>query len=408
MGIKVGYQGIEGSNSEEAAKKLCQIKGFHDFELIPLVTSSGVVEKLATNEIDYGVMAYRNNIGGKVNETIEALSNINYELVGRCELTIHHSLFIYGQNVRLSDITQIVSHEQALIQCRNYIQTRFPQAQIIKSLDTAISAKHLKDGVLSQNTAVICKKSAGIDRALYLVDENIEDEASVTEFRMIKKGGFDINNSTDIAQKNLQKISLLKAVTHPACYIILALLCAVSCVLGGYFHFLFYIIGGVSLLGELLLLSFRRFIIAKIPLSHTLGYWKYYSSAVSGFDPNQMHDYLRLVEISQASDGLHLKVWIGSDFTNPYVISTKILTTPTDCLNGSFIYWYSGTVNIHTNAGITGVAVLEWTLESKNKQINSMAGWYLGSASKEIGSLTYTRISKTEFDCIKNSKVMRI
>ena len=84
--VKVGYQGIEGSNSEEAAKKLCEIKGIKEFELVPLVTSRGVVEKLNRNEIDYGVMAYKNNIGGKVQETIDALSMINYELVGRCSL----------------------------------------------------------------------------------------------------------------------------------------------------------------------------------------------------------------------------------------------------------------------------------------------------------------------------------
>ena len=116
--VKVGYQGIEGSNSEEAARKLCEIKGIKEFELVPLVTSQRVVEKLNRNEIDYGVMAYKNNIGGKVQETMDALSMINYELVGRCELLIHHCIFVLDSSIKLSDITKVVSHEQALVQCQ--------------------------------------------------------------------------------------------------------------------------------------------------------------------------------------------------------------------------------------------------------------------------------------------------
>ena len=212
--VKVGYQGIEGSNSEDAAKKLCEIKGIKDFELVPLVTSRGVVEKLDSNEIDYGVMAYKNNIGGKVQETMDALSMISYELAGRCELLIHHCVFVYDSSVKLSNITKVVSHEQALVQCQHYIQLRFPQAEIVKSLDTAISARQLKDGVIDKTAAVICKKAAGIGRDLYLIDENIEDEESITEFRMIKKGKFDISNSTKIDSKTQRKVNFLKLLTN--------------------------------------------------------------------------------------------------------------------------------------------------------------------------------------------------
>ena len=405
--LKIGYQGISGSNSEDAAKKFCEMNHFSDVELVPLVTSLGVVDKLNSGEIDYGVMAYKNNIGGKVKESMDALSRINYALIGRCELLIHHCIFVYDDKVDISSVTKVVSHEQALIQCQNYIQARFPDAAIIKSQDTAISAKQLKDGVLDRSTAIICKKSAGESRGLYLIDENIEDEESVTEFRMIKLGGFDLTNSTDIDKKTRRKTALYSFFSGIYCHLFLCLLCACLCLAGIVCSWIF-VGAGIVLCILILVLLMRKYFLNKIPLSNTIGYWKYYSSAVSGLDPNQMHDFLRLAEIYQNSEGLHLKIWIGSDFTTPYVISTKILTTSNDCLNGSLIYWYTGTVNIQTNASITGVAVLEWNIESKNKQINSMRGWYLGSASKEIGALVYTRISKEEFNYIKNSRVMRI
>ena len=376
--------------------------------MVPLVTSQGVVEKLNKSEIDYGVMAYKNNIGGKVQETIDALSMINYELVGRCELLIHHCIFAFDNSIRLSDITKVVSHEQALLQCQHYIRSRFPQAEIVKSPDTAISARQLRDGVIDKTTAVICKKTAGTSRDLCLIDENIEDEQSVTEFRIIKKGKFDTSNSTDLDDKTQRRINFLKLLTNGYSHLGLMLLCVVFSILGGFVNLYFYAGAGVIFLTVVILLLLRKYLRLKIPITNVIGYWKYYSSAVSGFDPNQMHDYLRIVEIYQRADGLHLTIWMGNDFSTPYVISTKILATSIESCNGNLIYWYTGTVNIHTNAGITGIAVLEWNIESQNKQINSMSGWYLGAASKEIGALKYTRISKEEFDYIKNSKVLRV
>ena len=70
--IKIGYQGMEGSNSEEAARIIAEQLAFSEYELIPLITSKMVVDKLKMKEIDYGVMAIKNSLGGTVQETHEA------------------------------------------------------------------------------------------------------------------------------------------------------------------------------------------------------------------------------------------------------------------------------------------------------------------------------------------------
>ena len=54
--IRIGYQGIEGSNSEEAARKIAKQLKLSEYELIPLVTSKTVIDKLKRDEIDYGVV----------------------------------------------------------------------------------------------------------------------------------------------------------------------------------------------------------------------------------------------------------------------------------------------------------------------------------------------------------------
>ena len=58
--MKIGYQGIEGSNSEASAKSMAKRLGWTDVEYVPLIHSRGVVEALLSGEVDCGVMATLN------------------------------------------------------------------------------------------------------------------------------------------------------------------------------------------------------------------------------------------------------------------------------------------------------------------------------------------------------------
>ena len=412
MKIRIGYQGIEGSNSEWAAKKFAEHNCFGEVEYVPLISSSAVVNAMLLDSIDYGVMAYRNNIGGLVSETVNALSSIHYEMVMRAEMKIHHSLFVRDSSVDVSDITAIISHEQALKQCDDYLDARFPDAEIIKSDDTAIAAADLADGRYDRaTTAVICKKEAGLSRGLFLLDENIEDAESITEFFMIRKSPNEAHNGSDKPKTEIARIKRLKLIASPALSVALIgislLLTAIGFILGGTLAFTFITSGAVFAFIAAALTAFRGKIMASVP-HPAEGYWRYNAAAVSGQDPNQAHDFTRIVEIKRRGGMLHFDGWLCSKFIYPLFSSTKSSITPPDVLNGSIVYWYTGTVNISTNAAITGVAVVEWNVENEYKQINKMNGWYLGSASKEIGTLSYTRITKAEFDYVKNNRPIQI
>lgn len=70
------------------------------------------------------------------------------------------------------DTIDYASHPQALKQCVNYLKTHFPTAKQVEIEDTAI----------------ICPLAAGLDRGLFLVQNNIADNKNNrTEFRMFKK-----------------------------------------------------------------------------------------------------------------------------------------------------------------------------------------------------------------------------
>lgn len=184
--IRIGYQGVPGSNSEAASAGFAVAQGLTRVEYVPLVTSRGVVDALRGDEIDYGVMASRNHIAGFVRETEEALTGLNYHLAAALCLPIHHCLFVKDASVRCPTI--IASHPQALAQCRETLARDFADAEQMEIEDTAIGARYLSEGSLPETTGVLCRRNAGEAFGLHLLREDLEDDpTNATDFIVIEK-----------------------------------------------------------------------------------------------------------------------------------------------------------------------------------------------------------------------------
>lgn len=184
--IRIGYQGIAGSNSEAASAGFAVTQGMKNVEYVPLVSSQNVVDTLMAGEIDYGVMASRNHIAGYVRETEEALTGVSYHLAAALCLPIHHCLFVKDSTV--TNPTVIASHPQALAQCKATLAQEFPEAEQMEIEDTAIGAQYLADGTLPSNVGVLCRRNAGETFGLHLLRENLEDDpTNATDFIIIEK-----------------------------------------------------------------------------------------------------------------------------------------------------------------------------------------------------------------------------
>ena len=184
--IKIGYQGIENSYSHIASLQFVKKLNI-DAKVIGLISSQKVIEELINGNIDYGVVAIKNSIAGKVEETKNALDKINYQILDSLDLEIHHCLFKLKE-VNKNDIKYIASHIQALKQTERHIKDLFNNIEVIGIEDTSLSALLLKNNKIPKDTAVICSMKAGLSSKLDLIRENIEDEKNnTTTFIMIKK-----------------------------------------------------------------------------------------------------------------------------------------------------------------------------------------------------------------------------
>ena len=184
----IGYQGIEGSNSEEAARLLADKLALKDFLLLPLVSSLNVLTCVETGKTDYGVVAIRNNHGGTVKESMDALYNSPLKLVETIEIPIHHFLYVKDQTVDRKDLKHICSHPQAFMQCKATLEEDFDGVELVPDEDTATAARKLGNGIFSKSTGVLCRKNAGEMNHLHLLKSYLEDnDNNRTEFEMYSK-----------------------------------------------------------------------------------------------------------------------------------------------------------------------------------------------------------------------------
>ena len=90
----IGYQGIPGSFSEEAARTYIDKEKLDGIDTKPCLSSRGVMDSLAMYEIDRGIIAMENARGGVVHESIHALAKARCKvrsmfhiLVNQCLIT---------------------------------------------------------------------------------------------------------------------------------------------------------------------------------------------------------------------------------------------------------------------------------------------------------------------------------
>ena len=136
MAKKVGYLGPPGTFAEEAALR-------HDptATLVPLPSNGAVVAGVASGDTDEGVAPVENSLEGAVNETLDTLIQSERVFVrGELVLAIEHCL-IAAPGARMEDIRLVMSHPQALAQCRAFLEAHCPGARLEAALSTAAAVE---------------------------------------------------------------------------------------------------------------------------------------------------------------------------------------------------------------------------------------------------------------------------
>ncbi len=175
--VRIGLSGVKASFSEEAAKHYAKGRGkvFRGKPtFVYLISVEGVLSALEEGSIDVGVFPIENSTGGIVIEAVHAMAKHRFIIEKIFNIEVHQNLLALPK-VTPARITRIVSHDQALKQCRMHLKREWPDVEIMEYADTAKAAKDLASGALPKNTAVIASRTAAKTYGLAILEESIQD-----------------------------------------------------------------------------------------------------------------------------------------------------------------------------------------------------------------------------------------
>jgi prephenate dehydratase len=182
----IAISGIAGSFSEEAARKFLSDAGL-TAEIIYATTARATFASVSDGATEYGLVPLENSNGGIVLETVRAAADFLYHIERIFEIDVQQNLITHAGTTR-ADIKRIVSHHQALAQCKFYLRRHWPEAEHVDYPDTALAARDLAAGELSPDTAVIASRAAAELYDLTVLEPSVQDlKFNYTSFMAITR-----------------------------------------------------------------------------------------------------------------------------------------------------------------------------------------------------------------------------
>ncbi len=176
----VACQGIEGAYSQIACDRL-----FKDSDIQYVKTFEDVFKKVEDGTCSYGILPIENSIHGTVIAVYDLMKNYNFHIIKSIKLKINHALMA-NKGTKLSDIREIVSHEQAIGQCSEFLK-EYPDIKITVCENTAVAAKLVADSK-RHDIAAISSPDCAENYGLFVLDDKIANsDSNFTRFICITK-----------------------------------------------------------------------------------------------------------------------------------------------------------------------------------------------------------------------------
>ena len=168
--LLIAYLGPEASNTHAAAMK--KFGASVDYHAMP--TISDIFTAVEKGETDYAVIPIENSTEGSVRETLDSFVESDLKIVAQIYTEITHALI---SRLPLERITKVYSKDQALGQCRHWLQRHLPNAQLVESSSTSRAVQIAKD---EPGAAAVASELAAQFYGVPVLVKNIQDKADNT------------------------------------------------------------------------------------------------------------------------------------------------------------------------------------------------------------------------------------
>lgn len=179
----VAYLGPEKTNTHFAARKRFGAKARY----VHAPTVEDIFRMVERGKADFGVVPIENSLEGSITHTLDRFIGVQHSPVricGEIELPIRHCL-ITRSGVARRDIRTVLSHPQALAQCRFWLQRHLPGVRLVETSSTSDAVAFLRKG--SASRAAIARKELADPMRLKAAAIPLERE-NKTRFLVIGSG----------------------------------------------------------------------------------------------------------------------------------------------------------------------------------------------------------------------------
>jgi len=164
---RIAYQGEPGANSHIACREV-----YPDFEPVPYPTFEDALVAVKQGDVRYAMIPIENSVAGRVADIHHLLPGADLYIVGEHFLRVRHQLMALP-TANLETITRVMSHTQALGQCRNTLRNY--GLKPVPEADTAGSARMVSESG-DETLAAIASSLAAEIYGLKILKSDVEDE----------------------------------------------------------------------------------------------------------------------------------------------------------------------------------------------------------------------------------------
>ncbi|QRV76611.1 prephenate dehydratase [Ceratobasidium sp. AG-Ba] len=213
--IRVAYLGPEGTYTHQAAAAKFKNRAAY----IPYESIASTFNSVCQDEVEYACIPLENSLHGSVIETLDLLrTDSNISIIDECTIGIEHCL-VGRRGVQLKDITRVLSHEQALGQCQEFLQEYLPDAIRVKTSSTASAARQLLqlDDSTPLHSAAICSRiCVDLYDRLEVLQSSIQDgQINFTRFIIMSRILLPSDLEPDVSRRALLRCILPQTPSNP-------------------------------------------------------------------------------------------------------------------------------------------------------------------------------------------------
>lgn len=174
---RIAYFGPQYTFTHIAALK----KFGESVEYVECGSIPDVFTEVERGRADYGVVPIENSTEGAVNHTLDMFVDSELKICSEVYLPVRH--YLMSKSRKISCIKKVFSHQQVFAQCRIWLETNLPKAELIPVTSTTVAASIY---AARKGSAAIASKLAAEKYHLNIIASSIEDSPhNITRFLVI-------------------------------------------------------------------------------------------------------------------------------------------------------------------------------------------------------------------------------